>query len=78
MGGRPKAALAEARLIFASSFSSSVVSSNPFRWPLPALADYVRISDDSFSPDSQKHANILWARLWRALISSIYIYIIYK
>ena len=62
-GGRPKAALA-CKLILAPMFRKSTVSSKRFKRLLPAATQQKTVA-----------FRFRLARLWRALISSIYIYI---
>ena len=80
-GGRPNATLVKSlirslALADASSFLSSVDSSDAFRlqhrFPHQILTIFVFLLPRS---PCNHQASISWARLWRALISSIYIYI---
>ena len=78
-GGR-RPPLADPGLILTPSFSRPVASSDPFQWPLPALIAIFALEFQLSLLRPGRHIIIkqmsLLARLWRALISSIYIYIL--
>ena len=74
LGGRPKAAIADERKTVAHSFTRPVTSSSD---ALPCLIRSLLQMSHPHVP-CHKHKLVFWfrlARLWRALISSIYIYI---